>query len=151
METIQATLEEIRTRPEQQQTKQHTVPTQPRKETKIIESIKSNEKKPSLEWTVDDIHKWFSDHKVPDTLVKLFDFQSLAEMHRYAAKLHIDSKAEFIKYGQRYAKLYAGEELEEYVFDRFKDALFSLPNNQVKTSMPSGKTSTPKSSACTIL
>jgi hypothetical protein len=134
--------------------KQHTIPTQPRKETETVKSITFDVKKPPEEWTVDDIHIWFDSHKVPDTLVKLFDFQSTAEMHRYASKLRTDSKTEFLKYGQRYAKLHAGEELEEYIFDRFKDALLSLPNNQterVKNSMHSGQASIHKSSACTTL
>jgi len=154
LKTIQATIKETQTQPPQEQTKQHTIPTQPRKETESVKSIIFDVKKPPEEWTVDDIHRWFDSHKVPDTLVKLFDFQSTAEMHEYAEKLRTDPKKEFIKYGQQYSKNHAGDELEEYKFNRFKNALLSLKNNHsetVKTSMPSGQTSTPKSNACIIL
>jgi hypothetical protein len=110
-------------------------------------------KKPPEEWTTDDIRSWFDSHKVPETLVKLFDFQSFAEMHEYSEKLRVDSKKEFVKYEQQYAKHHGGDELEEYKFNRFKNALLSLTNKHpraVKTSMPSDQTSIPKSSACTI-
>ncbi len=155
MRTIQATIKETQTQPvQQQQSKQHTLPTQPPKEIETIKSLTFDMKKPPEEWTADDIHKWFDSHKVPDTLVKLFDFQSIAEMHEYAEKLRSDPKQEFIKYKQQYAKNQVGDELEEYKFNRFKNALLSLTNNQVQTvkaSMPTEKTSTPKSSSCTIL
>jgi len=155
LKTIQATINETQTQPQQQQrTKQHTIPTQPQEETETIKSITFDMKKSPEEWTVDDIHRWFDSHKVPDTLVKLFDFQSIAEMHEYAEKLRTDPKKEFIKYEQRYANNYGGDELEEYKFNRFKAALLSLSNNQpetMKKSLPSGQASTPKSSACTIL
>ncbi|CAF0770544.1 unnamed protein product [Rotaria sordida] len=77
----------------------------------------------------------------------------VAEMHEYALKLRKDSKKEFIKYEQRYAKNHDGEELEEYIFNRFKNAILNLPNspNQtMKTSICSSQISTPKSSTCTI-
>jgi hypothetical protein len=155
LRTIQATIKETQTQPvQQQQSKQHTLPTQPPKEIETIKSLTFDMKKPPEEWTADDIHKWFDSHKVPDTLVKLFDFQSIAEMHEYAEKLRSDPKQEFIKYKQQYAKNQVGDELEEYKFNRFKNALLSLTNNQVQTvkaSMPTEKTSTPKSSSCTIL
>ncbi len=155
MRTIQATIKETQTQSvQQQQSKQHTLPTKPPKEIETIKSVTFDMKKPPEEWTADDIHKWFDSHKVPDTLVKLFDFQSITEMHEYAEKLRSDPKQEFIKYKQQYAKNQVGDELEEYKFNRFKNALLSLTNNQVQTvkaSMPTEKTSTPKSSSCTIL
>ncbi len=155
LRTIQATIKETETQPvQQQQPKQHTLPTQPPKEIETIKSITFDMKKPPEEWTADDIHKWFDSHKVPDTLVKLFDFQSIAEMHEYAEQLHSDSKQEFIKYKQLYAQNRVGDELEEYKFNRFKNALFSLTNKHsetVKTPKPSEQISTPKSSTCTVL
>jgi len=124
--------------------------TQPQKENEIIKSIVVDVKKPLEEWTVDDIHRWFDSRKVPDTLVKLYDFQSIAEMQEYSVKLRTDPKKEFIKYEKRYAKCYAGDELEEYIFNRFKNAVLSLTNNYsetVETSMPFGQTLTSKSNA----
>jgi len=125
LKTIQATIRETQTQPVQQ----HTIPIQPRKENEIIKSIVVDVKKPLEEWTVDDIHRWFDSRKVPGTLVKLYDFQSIGEMHEYSVKLRSDPKKEFIKYEQRYAKHYAGDELEEYIFNRFKNAVLSLTNN----------------------
>jgi hypothetical protein len=144
LKTIDATIKE--TQPAHQQTEQHTMPIQLRKENETI--------KPPEEWTADDIRGWFDSHQILDTLVKLFDFQSFAQMQEYAVKLRTDPKKEFIKYEQQYAKNHAKDELEEYQFNRFKDALLSLTNKYsetVKTSMPSGQTLTPKSNACTIL
>jgi hypothetical protein len=122
---------------------QHSVPTQPRKEPEVIKSTSFDVKKPPEDWTADDIHEWLSSHKVPD-------FQSTAEMHEYAPKLRADPNKEFNKYEQRYTIHYPGEVLEEYVFNRFKNALLNLPtlpNTQPETL----KTSTPKSNACIIL
>ncbi|CAF0846164.1 unnamed protein product [Rotaria sordida] len=151
--TIEATIKTTQTQPLQQRAKQHTILTRSTKEAEIIKSTTFDVNKPVEKWTVDDIHAWFDSHKVPDTLVKLFDFQSVAEMHEYALKLRKDSKKEFIKYEQRYAKNHDGEELEEYIFNRFKNAILNLPNspNQtMKTSICSSQISTPKSSTCTI-
>lgn len=150
METIQGTLDETQKQTSQQQPKKQDVI--PKKSHTI--NLISAEMTPSVECTVEDINKWFNNQKIPDDLVKLFDFQSLSEIHRYAAKLRIDPKAEFLKYSERYAKLHAGEELEEYIFDRFKDALLSLTNKYpetLKASMPPEQSSTPKSIFCTIL
>ncbi|CAF1484293.1 unnamed protein product [Adineta steineri] len=144
LRTIEATINETTT----ESLEQHTIPTQSRKETEKNKLTTLDINKAPEEWTSDDIQKWFSDYKVPDTLVKLFDFQSIAEMYRYASKLHVDSRNEFVKYRQRYAKQYPGDELEEYIFDRFQNALFKLPKNQLETKKIS--TSTPKSSTCTI-
>jgi hypothetical protein len=154
LKTIKATIEETRKQPLQRLTEQRMIFKQPGKATEIIKSTTFETKNPPEEWTADDIQKWFNSHHVPETLIKLFDFQSISEMHRYASKLHVDSRGEFLKYQQRYAKNHAGEELEEYIFDRFKNALLNLPKNQletVKASMSSPQTSTPKSSTCTIL
>jgi hypothetical protein len=154
--TIQATIKETQTQPsqqQQQQTKQHVVPPPSRKDTETIKSIIFDIKKPPEEWTTDDIHNWFDSHKVPDTLVKLFDFQSFAEMHEYSEKLRVDPKKEFVKYEQQYAKHHGGDTLEEYKFNRFKNALLSLTNRNsraVKASIPSDQTSRPKSSACIL-
>ncbi|CAF4874468.1 unnamed protein product, partial [Rotaria magnacalcarata] len=55
---------------------------------------------------------------------------------------------------KRYAKTYPEEELEEYIFNRFKNALTGLPKNEkatVKTSNSTSQASTGKSSACIIL
>jgi len=148
--TIQATIKETQTQPSQQ----HVVPGSSRKDTEIIKSITFDMKKPLEEWTTDDIHSWFDSHKVPDTLVKLFDFQSFAEMHEYSEKLRVDPKKEFVKYEQQYAKHHGGDTLEEYKFTRFKNALLSLTNNHsrtVKRSMLSHRISTPKCGTCTIL
>ncbi|CAF4364153.1 unnamed protein product [Rotaria sp. Silwood2] len=123
-------------------------------EPEIIKSTTFNQKKPVEQWTVDDIHAWFSSHKVPDTLVKLYDFQSAAEIQEYAVKVRTDPEKEFIKYQERYTKNYPGEELEEYVFNRFKKSLFNLPNSKqakMTTPLSSSQTTTPKSSTCTIL
>jgi len=150
LKTIEATIKETQTHPLQQQTKQHTILTQPRKENETIKSIVLDLKKLSEEWTADDIDRWFNSRKVPDTLVKLYDFQSIAEMQEYSVKLRANPKKEFIKYEQRYAKYYAGDELEEYIFNRFKNAVLSLTNNYsetVETSMPSDQPLTSKSNA----
>ncbi len=130
--------------------KQHSVLAQHRKETEVIKTTTVDVKKPPEDWTVEDIHEWFSSHRIPDYLVKLSDFQSVAEMHEYAQKIRADPKKEFNKYEQRYAKHYPEEVLEEHVFNRFKNALLNpptLPNTQPESS----KTSTSKSSACIIL
>jgi hypothetical protein len=143
LKTIEATIKETQTHPIQQQTEQHTTPIQPRKENETIKSIVFDVKKPLEEWTADDIDRWFDSRKVPDTLVKLYDFQSIAEMQEYSVKLRTDPKKEFIK-------CYAGDELEEYIFNRFKNAVLSLTNNYsgtVETSMPFGQTLTSKSNA----
>jgi hypothetical protein len=153
--TIQATIKETQMQPsQQQQTKPHVAPASSRKDTETIKSIVFDMKKPPEEWTTDDIRSWFDSHKVPETLVKLFDFQSFAEMHEYSEKLRVDSKKEFVKYEQQYAKHHGGDELEEYKFNRFKNALLSLTNNHsraMKTSMRSHRISTPKCGTCTIL
>ncbi|CAF1564044.1 unnamed protein product, partial [Rotaria magnacalcarata] len=109
------------------------MPTPIRKEIETIQSTTFNVNKPLEQWTIDDIHSWFSSYKVPDNLVKLFDFQSVSEMHEYTMKLETDSKKEFIKYEKRYAKTYPEEELEEYIFNRFKNALTGLPKNEKAT------------------
>lgn len=119
-----------------------------------MKSITFDMQKPAEEWRTDDIRRWFDSHKVPDNLVNLFDFQSLAEMHQYASKLEADSHAEFLKYKRYYAKNYPGNELEEYIFDRFKNALFSLTKNYSKTlgkPKSSRPASTVQSTACAIL
>jgi hypothetical protein len=75
-------------------------------------------------------------------------------MHEYSVKLRTDPEKEFIKYEQLYAKNHAEDVLEEYKFNRFKNALLSLTNKHsetLKTSMPSSQTLTPKSNVCTIL
>ncbi|CAF1036107.1 unnamed protein product [Rotaria sp. Silwood1] len=146
LKTIEATIKTTQTQPLQQPTEQHTIPTRSKKQTDTVTSTNFDVNKPLEKWTVDDIHAWFSSYKVPDSLLKLYDFQSVAEMHEYAVKLRKDSTKEFIKYEQRYAKNYAEEELEEYIFNRFKNAIFNLPNSQNETM----KTSPPKSSTCSI-
>ncbi|CAF2160883.1 unnamed protein product [Rotaria magnacalcarata] len=123
-------------------------------EAEIIKpSIPINVKRPPEVWSVDDIHAWFSSYKVSDTLVKLHDTQSVAEMVEYSIKLRTDSKKEFIKYEKRYAKNYPDEHLEEYIFNRFKNALLNLPTSQhetMKKPVSSSQPSKPKSRTCTI-
>ncbi|CAF1501429.1 unnamed protein product [Adineta steineri] len=154
LRTIEATIKEAQEQSSHpQQIEQHSVPAQPRKEIEEIQSTTIDVKKTPEEWTRNDIQKWFYSHNVPDTLLKLFDFQSFAEMNQYASKLQANPKNEFLKYGQRYAKAHAGDELEEYIFDRFKNALLELPVNRsdtMKLSTPSSKPSSSNSSTCTI-
>ncbi|CAF1472663.1 unnamed protein product [Adineta steineri] len=154
LRTIEATIKEAQEQSSYpQQIEQHSVPAQPRKEIEKIQSTTVDVKKTPEEWTRNDIQKWFYSRNVPDTLLKLFDFQSFAEMNQYALKLQANPKNEFFKYGQRYAKAHAGDELEEYIFDRFKNALLELPVNRsdtMKLSTPSSKPSSSNSSTCTI-
>ncbi|CAF0857611.1 unnamed protein product [Adineta steineri] len=156
LKTIEATIKETQGQSLQpQQAEQHSIPVQSRKETERIQSTTFDVKKAPEEWTRDDIQKWFHSHNAPDALVKLFDFQSVAEMNQYALKLKADSKNEFLKYGQRYAKDQNGIELEEYIFDRFKNALLNLPGRPTETAnlsmSSSSKTSPPKSNTCIIV
>ncbi|CAM4828246.1 unnamed protein product [Rotaria magnacalcarata] len=154
LKTIEGTIKLVQIQPVPEPTEQHSMPTPIRKEIETIQSTTFNVNKPLEQWTIDDIHSWFSSYKVPDNLVKLFDFQSVSEMHEYTMKLETDSKKEFIKYEKRYAKTYPEEELEEYIFNRFKNALTGLPKNEkatVKTSNSTSQASTGKSSACIIL
>ena len=151
--TIQATIKETQTQPPQQQTKPHTAPASSRKDTETVKALVFDVKKPPEEWTTEDIRNWFEHNKVPEALAKIFDFQSFGEMHEYSEILRVDPKKEHAKYAQQYAKHNGGDELEEYKFNRFKNALLSLTNKhpgEPKAPKPSNQTSTPKSSACII-
>ncbi|CAF4324853.1 unnamed protein product [Rotaria socialis] len=101
LKTIEATIKIVRMQAIPEPTEQHSIPTRIRKEIETVQSTTFNVNKPLEQWTIDDIHSWFSSYKVPDNLVKLFDFQSVHEMHEYAVKLETDPKKKFIKYEKR--------------------------------------------------
>ncbi|CAF1650613.1 unnamed protein product [Adineta ricciae] len=153
LKTIEATISETNGQSLQpQRTKQHETPAQSQKENDKIQSTGFDKEKSPEEWTREDIRKWFHTHNVPDTLVKLFDFQSVNEINQYALKLQTDPKNEFLKYARRYAKTYADDELEEYIFDRFKNSLLKLPVVRREImSLSTSSSSTPKSTACILL
>lgn len=153
LKTIECTISETKGRPlKPQQTKQHNTPAQSQKGNDKIRSNSFDREKSPEEWTREDIQKWFRAHNVPDTLVKLFDFQSVNEMNQYALKLQANPKNEFLKYGRRYANAYGGDELEEYIFDRLKNSLLKLPANRRETMNLTMSSSTiPKSTACILL
>ncbi|CAM4901135.1 unnamed protein product [Rotaria socialis] len=92
LKTIEATIKIVRMQAIPEPTEQHSIPTRIRKEIETVQSTTFNVNKPLEQWTIDDIHSWFSSYKVPDNLVKLFDFQSVHEMHEYAVKLETDPK-----------------------------------------------------------
>ena len=131
LRTIQATIQEVPTQPTEEQDDLSTPIPQ---ESQTMNPIRLNMKKTPKEWTIDDIHQWFDSHKVPHAVMKLFDFQSFAEMDEYATKLRADPKKEFAKCERRYAKHY-GDELEEYIFSRFKNALLSLADKHSQATI----------------
>ncbi|CAF4667285.1 unnamed protein product [Rotaria socialis] len=69
LKTIQGTIKIPQTQPLQKKdTEQHTTPIQSSEAAKIIKpSTRINVKRPTKDWSVDDIHTWFSSCKVPDT------------------------------------------------------------------------------------
>lgn len=153
VKSIEATMKLAFTQPLPQPTEQHTLPTPIREKTEVVKSTSFDANKPVQQWTVDDINLWFSNYKVPENLLKLYDFQSADEMNQYARKLRIDPSNEFTKYERLYAKAYPAEVLEEYIFNRLKNALLNLPNCQnetFKTSISSPEIAAAKSRACTI-
>ncbi|CAF1275185.1 unnamed protein product [Adineta ricciae] len=153
LKTIESTISETKGGLlKQQRIKQHNTAAQSQKENDKIQSTDFDKEKSPEEWNREDIQKWFHTHNVPDTLVKLYDFQSMAEINQYALKLQADPKNEFLKYARRYANAYGGDELEEYIFDRFKNSLLKLPVNRRETlSLPMSSSTTLKSTACILL
>ncbi|CAF1380106.1 unnamed protein product [Rotaria sordida] len=143
--TIQGTIENFQT--EIPKRNEHTISEQSQKKPELMKSTNFNDRKSIEQWTAKDIASWFSNHKVPDNLIKLYDFQSITEIREYATKLRADSQKEFVKYREQYSKSYNSQELEEYIFGRFKTAVFSLPT----ASSTSTKTKNSQSSTCIIL
>lgn len=103
-------------------------------------------RKPS-EWTSMDIRQWLQKYKVPDLLIDIYDFQSVAEMRKYTEKLRLDENEEFMICQKRYVTKSDGDILEEYVFDRFKKALYEVPAETKKSTLLTSKRPEPVAAA----
>lgn len=102
--------------------------------------------------TDNDIHKWFSQHRISTQFRDLFDFQTIDEMLDYAQLLIKDREKQMNIYARIFSQKYHGNDMPPHEFNRFAIALEqSLKEKRPASASGKSNSSTPvKSKTCII-